>query len=228
MWSSFRAASGAGNFSGCAWRIEGEFVFKVVPEDRQQFRLQSVQRQFFLVYVVVGSLDVPQGHILHVAPAVRLARQEGNPLGGLGRADKGREVGRQRRQGELIDEPVAFVVPSPGEASAEWKQGQQAHRAEGDFFHHAKFQFFESLALSPQGQKRKVGLVVWPQSLPAEVGRAVLCAPKGRFSSQVTSNMDYCSAGGGAPNFIRLKPPETLHAPDRNEEVGRERRYKPE
>jgi hypothetical protein len=60
---------------------------------------------------MIGPIAMAQREILDIAPAVRLACQEGNAFGGCRSANERREIGRQRRQGQLVDEPMAFVIP---------------------------------------------------------------------------------------------------------------------
>src|SRR4030095_13146620 len=61
--------------------------------------------------VTPASTGVFQREVGHIAPAVGFAAEKGNAIQVGHRLHKGRKLFWQRRERELIDNPVAFVVP---------------------------------------------------------------------------------------------------------------------
>ena len=114
---------------------EGELGNKVVAENGQQLRLQPVIGQLFHVHIMVGEAVMLEGQIRRVAPAVHFAGEEGDALRGVGRADEGGEIGGQRREGELVDAPVTFIVPRLREGRAELKEREEAEGESRYSFH---------------------------------------------------------------------------------------------
>src|SRR6185503_8515818 len=71
------------------------------------------------VQVMVRTVEVPERQVRHAAPSVRLARQKRDTLPGGWRGDERRKVRGQRRQRELVDQPVPFVIPGARAGRAE-------------------------------------------------------------------------------------------------------------
>src|SRR5262245_5103711 len=67
-------------------------------------------------------LAMLQGQVRRIAPSIRLASEESDAFFAFRRGDEGGEVCWQRRQRELIDDAVTFVIP--GEAGVGKKCGQ--------------------------------------------------------------------------------------------------------
>ena len=89
-----------------------QFTNEIVTEHRQRLGLEAIIVELLEVDVVVRAIDVLQGQVGRVTPAIRFPGQESDTFG-IGRlAHKGREVRRQRRQRKLVDQPVAFIIPS--------------------------------------------------------------------------------------------------------------------
>ena len=104
---------------------EGELGHEVVPENRQHLGLEAVVGQLFHVHVMVRETVMFERQVGRVAPAVHLARQEGDALGSGGFAHEGREVGRQGGERQLVDDAVALIIPRPGEVDAELEERQE-------------------------------------------------------------------------------------------------------
>ena len=70
-----------------------------------------------------------------VAPAVGFAGEEGDALAGLGGFNEGGEIRGQRGERELVDETMAFVIPSLANILAEQKRDGKSGKKSGRFFH---------------------------------------------------------------------------------------------
>src|SRR5579859_596410 len=92
----------------------GELRGEIVAEMWKGARVHSVGGEFLQINVMVGAVDMAESHVGDVAPAIRLATEKGNAFAG-GRGEReGGEIGGERSQGELINDPMTFVIP--GEA----------------------------------------------------------------------------------------------------------------
>src|SRR5436190_12561074 len=80
-------------------------------------------------------LAMLQRQIGSVAPAIRLSGEEGHAVPGFRGSNKGWEIGGQRSQGQLIDDPVPFVIPGRGDLRIEQDQARERKQ---ESFHHRK------------------------------------------------------------------------------------------
>ncbi|MEY4006033.1 MAG: hypothetical protein RLZZ221_2129 [Verrucomicrobiota bacterium] len=90
-----------------------ELHHELVPERGDLVQVEPGLRQVLEVAEMIGpaSARMLHGQIGDVTPAVRLAGEEGDPFGVRRRAHERGKIRRQRRQGQLVDDTVAFVIP---------------------------------------------------------------------------------------------------------------------
>ena len=89
---------------------EGELRGEIVAEMRQVVFINAVFGELIEVDVMVGGVEMIE--VGGVAPAVGFAGEEGDALAGLGGFNEGGEIRGQRGERELVDETMAFVIPS--------------------------------------------------------------------------------------------------------------------
>ena len=111
-------------------RLSNQFG-EVIAKRRQRFGLQTARPHVLEVDIVVGIVEVLQRQIGGIPPAVGFAGEKSDALGGGGLFHEGREVGGQRGEGELVDEPMAFVVPGASAAH----DGEKGQRRNNQILH---------------------------------------------------------------------------------------------
>lgn len=104
---------------------QGELGHKIVAENWQHLRIQAIGGQLFDVHVMVREAVMFEREIGCVAPAVHLARQEGDAFGGSWLAHESREVSRQRGESQLIDGTVAFIIPGDSQGGTELEDHEE-------------------------------------------------------------------------------------------------------
>src|SRR5258706_3570496 len=148
---------------------ESELGDKIITEYRQHLRLQPISCQLFDVDVMVRLLEMSERYFLGVAPAIGFPSQEGNAFG-VGRVtNEGREIGRQRRQRQLVDQTVAFIIPGQRDLSSKLNEHKQAKCANRYSFHWWHLFSGQFRLAEAKGKK---------QITPAKLGLR-LCRPAG-------------------------------------------------
>ena len=100
---------GQGQLEGRAGN--GHLLDKPIAEMAQLRRLELVLLEILDIEIMVGAVEVSQGAVTVVSPAIRFAAEKQDSLAISGGPDEGGKVLRQGGQCQVIDQPVAFVVP---------------------------------------------------------------------------------------------------------------------
>ena len=85
-------------------------------------------REIIPIQEMIWSVYMPQWQIRRIAPSVRFTREKGDSLAIFRGGDKGWKVFRQTGQGQLVHNPMPFVIPTQ---EIELAQKQDPDRAPG-------------------------------------------------------------------------------------------------
>ena len=92
--------------------------------------LELVLLQIFDIEIMVGAVEVSQGAVTVVSPAIRFTAEKQDSLAISGGPDEGGKVLRQGGQCQVIDQPVAFVVPCLRVEAKKYRGNGREHAAQ--------------------------------------------------------------------------------------------------
>src|SRR5262245_32829224 len=88
-------------------QLAGKFISQMADT----LRIKSERLEALHVEVMIWPVAMFEGETATIPPAVRFAGEENDAFLGGRRLDKGWKIGRERGEGNFVNETMAFVVP---------------------------------------------------------------------------------------------------------------------